>query len=165
MIQARNSNRYSKIFSPKILIAEDALKISATLDFDDFVPQGGVYFGTPKDKKYSIKYLLGLVNSRFLSYIYKALYAGMHMGGGYLRYRSRFLENLPVPEKMYSDDMENIDMLVDKILAITKDDDSLQNPAKQAQVREYEKQIDQMVYDLYDLTEEEIKVVEGDNTK
>ena len=51
---------------------------------------------------------------------------------------------------------------VDKILAITKDADYLDNPVKQAQVREYEKQIDRMVYDLYGLTEEEIKIVEGE---
>jgi len=48
-----------------------------------------------------------------------------------------------------------------KILAITKDNDYLQNPAKRAQVKEYEKQIDQMVYELYGLTEEEIRIVEG----
>lgn len=53
----------------------------------------------------------------------------------------------------------------DTILAITKDADYLQNPAKQAQVREYEKQIDQLVYDLYGLTEEEIRIVEGNNKK
>ena len=51
--------------------------------------------------------------------------------------------------------------LVDKILAITKAEDYLQNPAKQAQVQEYEKQIDHLVYQLYDLTPEEIKIVEN----
>jgi len=50
--------------------------------------------------------------------------------------------------------------IVDKILAITKDDDCLQNSVKQAQVKEYEKQINQLVYKLYVLTEEEIKNVE-----
>ncbi|MEW6096666.1 MAG: hypothetical protein AB1567_09095 [bacterium] len=34
---------------------------------------------------------------------------------------------------------------------------------KQAKVKEYEHQIDQMVYKLYGLTEDEIKIVEGDN--
>ena len=48
-----------------------------------------------------------------------------------------------------------------KILTITNASDYLQNPAKQAQVKEYEKQIDRMVYELYGLTEEEIKIVEG----
>ena len=32
---------------------------------------------------------------------------------------------------------------------------------KQAKVKEYEQQIDQMVYKLYGLTKEEIKIVEG----
>jgi len=55
--------------------------------------------------------------------------------------------------------------LVDKILAITKDDDYLQNKEKQAKVKEYERQIDQMVYKLYGLTEEEITIVEGINNE
>jgi len=40
-------------------------------------------------------------------------------------------------------------------------DDYLENPAKQAKVREYEKQIDHLVYNLYGLTPEEIEIVEG----
>ncbi len=50
---------------------------------------------------------------------------------------------------------------VNRIMSITKDDDYPQAPSKQSQVKEYEKQIDQMVYELYGLTEEEIKIVEG----
>lgn len=38
---------------------------------------------------------------------------------------------------------------------------NLSNPQKQAMVKEPEKQIDQLVYKLYDLTEEEIKIKEG----
>jgi len=38
--------------------------------------------------------------------------------------------------------------------------DYLTNPAKQAKVKEYEREIDRMVYKLYSLTEEEIKIVE-----
>ena len=51
--------------------------------------------------------------------------------------------------------------VVDEILAITKDDDYPQNPQKQAKVKALERQIDQMVYELYGLTKEEIKIVEG----
>ena len=51
--------------------------------------------------------------------------------------------------------------IVNKILTITKDTDYLENPTKQVQVKEYEKQIDQFVYQFYDLTDEEIKIVEG----
>ncbi len=35
------------------------------------------------------------------------------------------------------------------------------NPAAQALVKEYEREIDKLVYELYGLTEEEIRVVEG----
>ena len=52
---------------------------------------------------------------------------------------------------------------VDRILSITKDDNYLQNPKKQAKVKTLEEEIDQLVYKLYDLTPEEIKIVEGKN--
>jgi hypothetical protein len=52
-----------------------------------------------------------------------------------------------------------------KILAITKDDDNMGNPTKQAKVHEYEKQIDQLVYKLYGLTQEEIKIIENYGAK
>ena len=51
--------------------------------------------------------------------------------------------------------------IVDHILAITKSDDYLQNSQKQAKVKALEAEIDQLVYKLYDLTPEEIAIVEG----
>ncbi len=48
-----------------------------------------------------------------------------------------------------------------RIFAIAKDEDCLQNPDKQNKVHDLETQIDQMVYQLYDLTPEEIAIVEG----
>jgi len=38
--------------------------------------------------------------------------------------------------------------------------DYLENPQKQAKVKEYERQIDQLVYKLYGLTDKEINIVE-----
>ena len=47
------------------------------------------------------------------------------------------------------------------IFAITKYEDYLQNPDKQAKVHDLEKQIDQMVYKPYELTGDEIAIVES----
>lgn len=47
------------------------------------------------------------------------------------------------------------------ILSLTQSEDYLENPQKQAKVKKYERQIDQMVYKLYKLTPEEIKIVEN----
>lgn len=70
------------------------------------------------------------------------------------------LESLLIKE-ISKKDQEPLITFTKKILTLTKDDDYLQNPAKQAQFRDYEKQIDQLVYKLYALTSGEIEIVEG----
>jgi translation initiation factor IF-2 len=55
--------------------------------------------------------------------------------------------------------------VLNKILAITKSDGYLSNHNKQTILKEYENQIDQMVYKLYGLTDEEIKIVENFNNR
>ena len=54
-----------------------------------------------------------------------------------------------------------IEEIVDHILYITKDEDYLQNSNTQAKVKAFEAEIDQLVYKLYDLTPEEIRIVQG----
>jgi len=49
---------------------------------------------------------------------------------------------------------------VNQILPLSQSEDYLENPQKQAKVKEYQRQIDQLVYKLYKLTDEEIKIVE-----
>jgi 2,3-bisphosphoglycerate-independent phosphoglycerate mutase len=46
-------------------------------------------------------------------------------------------------------------------LAISNTDDYFHDKSKQAKVKELEKQIDQMVYALYGLTDEEIAIIEN----
>ncbi|MEM2919066.1 MAG: hypothetical protein QXY62_06180, partial [Candidatus Altiarchaeota archaeon] len=55
-----------------------------------------------------------------------------------------------------------IESLVSQILFLTQSDDYLSNPQKQAKVKELEKEIDKLVYKLYNLTDEEIKIIEGE---
>ena len=159
------SDRYKKIIMNKILIMEDSIGISATLDQKNMIPQGGVYFAVPTKNNMDPKFILGLINSRLLSFLYEVLYAGMHMGGGYLRYRSKFLEGLPINniiEDLNVSEQNNICIYVDNILEFTKFKDYLDNPIKQTQVKDIQKKIDRLIYKLYNLTLEEIAIVEGD---
>ena len=55
--------------------------------------------------------------------------------------------------------------LIDKILSITDSKDYLENQEKQAMVKELENKIDKMIYELYELTPDEIKIVENFNKK
>ena len=51
--------------------------------------------------------------------------------------------------------------MVDNILKLIESEDYTQNVDKRTYVKELERQIDQMVYKLYGLTPEEIKIVEN----
>jgi adenine-specific DNA-methyltransferase len=105
-----------------------------------------------------IKCLLAILNSRLIEWYYKK--TTVPKAGGFFIYKVMYLKAIPIKIGSHSDQKPLVD-LANKILAITKHADYLKNPAKQAQVKEYENQIDQLVYQLYDLTEEEIKIVEG----
>lgn len=52
--------------------------------------------------------------------------------------------------------------LADSILNLTQSVDHLHNPQKQAEVKALQREIDQMVYELYGLTEEETRIVKGE---
>lgn len=119
-----------------------------------------VYILVSKSKDYSLKYLLGLLNSKLFNYYIASF--GKLKRDGYYEYSKNTLSQLPIKK---DDSYEQILTLVDSILVITKDDDYLQNTQKQIKVNVLEVEIDQLVYKLYDLTPEEIKIVEGENEK
>jgi len=106
------------------------------------------------------KYLLGILNSQLMQF-----YLGMiaqTSGMGVTRWINEYVKRFPIPEAD-SQIRDRVIATVDMILATTTDKNYLSSPAKQAKVEELEHQIDQMVYALYELTEEEIAVVEGRN--
>lgn len=113
------------------------------------------------DQNYDLRYLLSIINSKFaLDWFYKN---GKKRGGG-VDIGVKKLRLFPVKIADKNEQKLFVE-IVDKILTITKSGDYLENPEKQAQVKEYEKQIDQMVYKLYGLTDEEIKIVENFDSK
>jgi len=115
-----------------------------------------VYFLTRKVNDISLKYLLALLNSKpFYLWLY---YRGKRKGEMLELYQTP-LSEIPIKKTAETDQKQFIE-IVDKILAISKSSDFLENSAKKEEVKKYEKQIDQLVYKLYDLTPEEIMIVE-----
>jgi len=104
-----------------------------------------------------IKYILALLNSKLMKFYFG--FIGIMTAGGAFTLKHQTVSEFPIKEIPIIK-QEPFISLVDKILAITKADGYLVNSEKQARVHEYERQIDQMVYKLYGLTEEEIKIVE-----
>ena len=116
-----------------------------------------VFYITEKDRSISLKYILSLINSK-LYYLW--LYHRGKRKGETLELIAKPLSEIPI-KKLVKTDQKPFISIADKILTITKDDDYLSNTDKQAEVKELEREIDQMVYKLYELTPEEIAVVEG----
>ena len=125
-------------------------------DFDCYVSQTFVVI---KTDRIDLKYLTGILNSQLIKFwLY---YEGKLQGNNY-QVDSEPLMNVPI--KVGSDvENEMVVDLVDQILVITKNPDYLENSGKQAKVKTLENQIDQLVYKLYDLTPEEIEIVENFN--
>jgi hypothetical protein len=108
-----------------------------------------VFAITSESKKFSLRYLLGLLNSMlFEFYLHKT--APLKQGG-YYSYSAGVLDALPIKVASQNRDIE---ALVDQILYTKKKDPNADTSA-------LEKQIDEMVYALYGLTPEEIAIVEG----
>ena len=89
--------------------------------------------------------MLALLNSR-LYYLW--LYRRGKRKGEALELYGKPLSEIPI-KKITKADQKPFISIVDKIFAITQDQDYISNPAKQARVGELESQIDQLVYMLY----------------
>jgi len=101
----------------------------------------------------NLKYLIALLNSKVCEWWIKTATATLGEGS----YGAKiYIENTPIPflNKQNEDITTKLESLVDKIL-------SLKNQNPNADITEYEKQIDQLVYKLYNLTEDEIKIIEN----
>jgi hypothetical protein len=111
-----------------------------------------------KSNRINLKYLLGILNSKLVEFW---LYEKGKLQGNMFQVDKVPLQSIPiiiVQQEM----QDGVIKLVDKIISLTQSDNYLQTPTKKAKVKEYEKEIDQMVYTLYGLTPEEIKIVEGE---
>ena len=115
-----------------------------------------VYFITAPKQDYQLKYILSLLNSN-LYYIW--LYNKGKRKGESLELYQKPLSEIPI-KKADEQTQNKFVSIVDKILAITQTDDYLQNQEKQEAVKEYEKQIDIMVYKLYNLTYDEVLTID-----
>ena len=154
-------SREKEIFeSPKIVVPQRSPRNTFGYNEIPWYAASDVFFITKKNehKDISLKYILALLNSK-LYYVW--LYFRGKRKGETLELIAKPLSEIPI-KKIHESEQKPFIELVDRILAITEDEDYLQNHQKQAQVNALEQEIDQMVYQLYGLNEEEIRIVEGD---
>ncbi len=103
--------------------------------------------------KIEIKYLTALLNSKCIYFAMRKFYMG---GGIEGELKTNNLEKIPIPQitKSNKPTADKIIVLVDKILQAKEKD-------PKANTQRSEKEIDALVYQLYHLTDEEIKIIEN----
>jgi type I restriction-modification system DNA methylase subunit len=167
--QNLNQMEQKKILTPSI-----AKIASYTLDLSDYFyfigsggGGGGGYGITLKiNERMAYEYILGLLNSRLLDNYLKSF--SSPFSGGFFAYNRQYIEQLPIHIINFSDPAEKaahdkMVMLVEHMLFLHKQ--SPRTPQEkemlQCDIQSTDHAIDAIVYKLYGLTEEEIKIVEG----
>jgi hypothetical protein len=161
------NRRIEQALTSKIIICKVALQPRAFLDING--EYAGAYTTYVFKKEISLFYLTAIINSRLTNYIYRTLYNALAMGGGYLRFQPPQIRRIPIyaidfdnpTEKNQHDKMVK---LVEQMLILHQQlNDATSNRKKetiQRQINRTDKRIDKLVYELYDLTPDEIALVE-----
>ncbi|EJD5631499.1 class I SAM-dependent DNA methyltransferase [Campylobacter jejuni] len=124
------------------------------VDFDCYV---SATFYVIKTQRINVKYLTAILNSKLIAFWLK--HKGKMQGNNYQIDKEPLL-NIPIvtinsKNQKIADELIN---LVDEILKVKEQD-------KNANTQELENKINSLVYKLYDLTEEEIKIIENKEQK
>lgn len=151
---------------PKIIFPDISTITRFSLDLTGAFGSNTTYF-IPKNDLY----LLALLNSKMGFFYFSQTCAGLEgKGEVYLRFFGQYLEGFPVPKINFENVKEK--QKHDKIISLTqKIIENKKQLAEAATDKEknfferycetLDKQIDELVYDLYELTDNEIKIVEG----
>jgi len=146
--ELRNCAYYDLFTQPKIIFPN--LQSSNKFCFDE----SGTYLNAPAvflPISVKEKYLLGILNSQVIWYFLRNIC--VVRSGGYIEVKPQYFEQIPIP-KISHRDQDILTQLVDQILNAKKSDPNADTTA-------LETEIDQMVYQLYNLTAEEIQIIES----
>ncbi|GHR66016.1 hypothetical protein VN0614_06090 [Helicobacter pylori] len=103
-----------------------------------------------------LHYLLGMLHSKLITFAFKTFYAGGGLGESGYRYKKAFIERLPIP-KITPENQELTHKITDRAKAILE----AKEKDPKANTQKLEKEIDALVYQLYHLTDAEIKIIEA----
>ena len=161
--ELRACDYYAEFEKPKIILPDISLKGNFTFDSEDYYCANTAYIIGNADK-----YLLGILNSQLINFIYKGMSSTYR--GGYLRFIYQYLEQLPIRTIDFNNPSEKAShdrlvSLVDRMLELHKKKNSLPPSAEREKIeREIavtDEKIDEIVYELYGITEVDRKIIES----
>jgi hypothetical protein len=158
-----HSNTRNNIFKTKekIIIRQTSDKIIAAIDNEEYYTLASTFIIKQFEKEIDYKCLLGILNSKLFLYLYQNI--NNEKGRILPQIKKKHIFNLPIKigfKKLH----DNLVSLVEKMLQLKLKESAEQKPPMktilQRQIEGLDQQIDQAVYSLYGLTDDEIKIIE-----
>lgn len=150
----RNCVYFEEFEKPKIIWGELSDKPKFTFDDEGYFVEATLFAMIGDD----LKYLLGILNSKLGLWYFEQIATSSGMGTN--RWKKYKIEQFPIKNAKKTE-MDEISNKVNEILTITKDKNYLFDSSKQIQVSNLENNVDKLVYNLYGLTPNEIKLIEN----
>ena len=154
---------YDEFEKPKLMLPDISLRGNFILDEtgEKYCVNTAYIIGSAD------KYLLGILNSKLITFFYENI--SPQYRGGYLRFIYQYLEVIPIREIDFDNPADvamhdNMVALVETMLDWHKQLPGLsgiQREMVEAQIETADREIDALVYRLYGLTDDEIAIVEG----
>ncbi len=151
--------------NPKIIFPDIGTTTRFALDTTGFYGTNTTYYLPVTDK-----FLLGILNSRLGQFYFVQVCAGLEgTGDNYLRFFGQYLSGFPVRTIDFDNPADfarhdKMVALVDRMLDWHKQLPGLTGEALRivnARIERTDREIDELVYALYELSEDEVRVVEG----
>jgi len=147
---------YDEFEKEKIMLPDISLRGNFAFDLN-----GGIYcVNTAYIISSDSVELLGILNSKLVTFFYQGMSSTYR--GGYLRFIYQYLAQIPIIEEY----PEQFSSVVDSMLESQKQLHTAKSDSDkkliQQKIDAIDKQIDRLVYELYSLTEDEIRIVEGE---
>jgi hypothetical protein len=136
----------------KILIRQVGTFPEGGIDDKGYAVLNTAFMIAPLSNRINSKFLLAIINSNLIKFYWKNTYRDDR--NVFPKIKGEYLKLIPIPEISEMCQLPVV-KLIDQILAAKK-----QRPG--ADTSQLEKQIDQLVYKLYELTPEEINIAEGE---
>ena len=154
---------YAEFEKPKIIYPNISKRPEFTLDEAGLYTNQKCFIISVRDL-----YLVGLLNSAITAFMYRQILPKLR--GGFYEPSYIYFKEFPIRTIDFSDPAdrarhERMVELVERMLALHRRLAAAQTPTEktllQRQIAATDEQIDRLVYELYNLTEEEIALVEG----
>ena len=129
-------------------------RIIATLDEENYLCTNTLRIGLLKNANYSLEFILALLNSKLINYIFLKLFLNKDI----YAYQ---LEKTPIvafKDDTFQKQISQVEKFSKSLLDLNKEGEIDQNKIKHAVNK-----IDELVYELYELSKEEIQIIESAN--